>query len=260
VIIPTREENGFKLTAAELKERITPRTRGIILNSPSNPTGMVYSRAELEALAEVILAHDLLVISDDIYDRILFDGASFINLAMLSPELKDRTFVLNGLSKTYAMTGWRLGYAAGPEKAIAAATKLQSQSTSNPTSISQKAGVEALRGPQDTVAAMVKEFAWRRDDVYQRLQGIPGVTTPKPGGAFYIFPNFSAYYDRLKPGPNQTPSQALAEYFLEEAQVAAVPGAEFGEDRCIRLSFATSRERLATGVSRIQEALEKLGK
>ncbi len=260
VIIPTREENGFKLTAAELKERLTPRTRGIILNSPSNPTGMVYSRAELEALAEIILAHDLLVISDDIYDRILFDGGSFVNLAMLSPELKARTLVLNGLSKTYAMTGWRIGYAAGPEKAIAAATKLQSQSTSNPTSISQKAGVEALRGPQDTVAAMVKEFAWRRDDVYQRLQGIPGVTTPKPGGAFYIFPNFSAYYDRLKPGPNQTPSQALAEYLLEEAQVAAVPGAEFGEDRCIRLSFATSRERLATGVSRIQEALEKLGK
>jgi aspartate aminotransferase len=259
VIIPTREENGFKLTAAELKERITPKTRGIILNSPSNPTGMVYSRAELEALAELILAHDLLVISDDIYDRILFDGASFINLAMLSPELKARTFVLNGLSKTYAMTGWRIGYAAGPEKAIAAATKLQSQSTSNPTSISQKAGVEALRGPQDTVSAMVKEFAWRRDDIYQRLQGIPGVTTPKPGGAFYIFPNFSAYYDRLKPGPNQTPSQALAEYLLEEAQVAAVPGAEFGEDRCIRLSFATSRERLATGVSRIQEALGKLG-
>jgi aspartate aminotransferase len=259
VIIPTREENGFKLTAAELKERLTPKTRGIILNSPSNPTGMVYSQAELEALAEVILAHDLLVISDDIYDRILFDGASFINLAMLSPDLKARTFVFNGLSKTYAMTGWRIGYAAGPEKAIAAATKLQSQSTSNPTSISQKAGVEALRGPQDTVAAMVKEFAWRRDDVYQRLQGIPGVTTPKPGGAFYIFPNFSAYYDRLKPGPNQTPSQALAEYLLEEAQVAAVPGAEFGEDRCIRLSFATSRERLATGVSRIQEALGKLG-
>ncbi len=260
VIIPTREENGFKLTAAELKERITPKTRGIILNSPSNPTGMVYSRAELEALGEVIVAHDLLVISDDIYDRILFDGSSFVNLAMLSPELKARTFVLNGLSKTYAMTGWRIGYAAGPEQAIQAATKLQSQSTSNPTSISQKAGVEALRGPQDTVAAMVKEFAWRRDDIYRRLQGIPGVTTPKPGGAFYIFPNFSTYYDRLSPGPNQTPSQALAEYLLEEAQVAAVPGAEFGEDRCIRLSFATFRERLATGVSRIQEALEKLGK
>jgi aspartate aminotransferase len=260
VIIPTREENGFKLTADELKAQLTPRTKGIILNSPSNPTGMVYTRAELEALGEVVLAHNLIVVSDDIYDRILFDGASFVNLAMLSPELKARTFVLNGLSKTYAMTGWRIGYAAGPQEAIAAAVKLQSQSTSNPNSIAQKAGVEALNGPQDTVAHMVAEFAWRRDDVYQRLLAIPGVTSPKPGGAFYIFPNFSAYFDRLKPLPGQSNSQALAEYFLEEAQVAAVPGAEFGEDRCIRFSFATSRERLATGVSRIQAALEKLGR
>ena len=260
VIIPTREENGFKLTADELKAHITARTKGIILNSPSNPTGMVYSRAELETLAEVVLTHKLIVISDDIYDRILFDGATFVNLAMLSPELKDRTFVLNGLSKTYAMTGWRIGYAAGPQKAIQAATKLQSQSTSNPTSIAQKAGVEALNGPQDAVAKMVAEFAWRRDDIYQRLSAIPGVTTPKPGGAFYIFPNFSAYFDRLELREGQSHSQALAEYLLEEAQVAAVPGAEFGEDRCIRLSFATSRERLATGVSRIQTALENLGK
>ncbi len=260
VIIPTREENGFKLTVDELKAHLTPRTKGIILNSPSNPTGMVYTRAELEALAEVILAHKLLVVSDDIYDRILFDGASFVNLAMLSPELKAQTFVLNGLSKTYAMTGWRIGYAAGNAEAISAAVNLQSQSTSNPTSISQKAGVEALNGAQDTIATMVKEFAWRRDDIYQRLLAIPGVTTPKPGGAFYIFPNFSAYFDRLIPRPGQSHSQALAEYFLEEAQVAAVPGAEFGEDRCIRFSFATSRERIATGVQRIQAALEKLGK
>uniref|UniRef100_A0A7V4G6S3 Aminotransferase n=1 Tax=Desulfobacca acetoxidans TaxID=60893 RepID=A0A7V4G6S3_9BACT len=260
VIVPTRQENGFKLTAAELQASLTPRTKGLILNSPSNPTGMVYSRAELEALAEVILAHKLLVVSDDIYDRILFDGAKFVNLAMLSPELKARTFVLNGLSKTYAMTGWRIGYAAGPEEAIAAAVTLQSQSTSNPTSIAQKAGVEALNGPQDSVAKMVAEFAWRRDDIYRRVTAIPGVTSPKPGGAFYIFPNVSAYFDRLTPKAGQSHSQALAEYLLEEAKVAAVPGAEFGEDRCIRLSFATSRERIATGVSRIQEALEKLGK
>jgi aspartate aminotransferase len=260
VIITTREENGFKLTAAELKAKITPKTKGLILNSPSNPTGMVYTKAELEALAEVILAHKLLVVSDDIYDRILFDGASFVNLAMLSPELKAQTFVLNGVSKTYAMTGWRIGYAAGPEQAIAAAVNLQSQSTSNPTSISQKASVEALNGPQDTVATMVKEFAWRRDDVYSRVMAIPGLTSPKPGGAFYIFPNFSAYYDRITPQPGQGYSQALAEYLLDEAQVAAVPGAEFGEDRCIRLSFATSRERIATGIARIEAALQKLGK
>jgi aspartate aminotransferase len=179
---------------------------------------------------------------------------------MLSPELKARTFVLNGVSKTYAMTGWRIGYAAGPEKAIQAAINLQSQSTSNPTSISQKASVEALNGPQDTIATMVKEFAWRRDDIYNRIMAIPGLTSPKPGGAFYIFPNFSAYFDRITPRAGQSHSQALAEYLLEEAQVAAVPGEEFGEDHCIRLSFATSRERIATGVSRIKEALEKLRK
>jgi aspartate aminotransferase len=260
VMIPTKEENGFKLTAEELKERITPNTRGIILNSPSNPTGMVYTRQELEALAGVVLAYNLIVISDDIYDKILFDGGSFVNLAMLAPELKDLTFVLNGVSKTYAMTGWRIGFAAGPEQAISAAVNLQSQSTSNPTSIAQKASVEALSGPQDFVAQMLTEFAWRRDDIHRRLLEIPGVTSPKPGGAFYIFPNFSAYFDRLTPAPGQTHSQALAEYFLEEAKVAAVPGAEFGEDACIRLSYATSRERLATGVTRIREALEKLGK
>jgi len=178
VIIPTREENGFKLTPEELRERLTPRTKGLILNSPSNPTGMVYSRLELEALAEVVLAHDLVVISDDIYNRIIFDGLEFVNLAMLAPELKARTFVLNGVSKTYAMTGWRIGYAAGPEAAIAAAVNLQSQSTSNPTSIAQKASVAALRGPQDFVARMVGEFAWRRDDIYQ-----PGAEPlPGPGG------------------------------------------------------------------------------
>jgi aspartate aminotransferase len=260
VIIHTREENGFKLTAEELKEHITPKTKGIILNSPSNPTGMVYSRQELEALAQVALAYKLIIISDDIYDKILFDGGSFVNLAMLAPELKESTFVLNGVSKTYAMTGWRIGFAAGPAQAIAAAVNLQSQSTSNPTSISQKASVEALNGPQEFVSEMVREFAWRRDDIYQRLLAIPGVTCPKPGGAFYIFPNFSAYFDRLKPTAGQTHSQALAEYFLEEAKVAAVPGAEFGEDACIRLSFATSRERIATGLDRIRDALEKLGK
>ncbi len=259
VLIPTREENGFKLTAAELKARLTPRSKALILNSPSNPTGILYRQEELAALGEVILEHGLYVVSDDIYDKIRFDGAPFVNLAMLAPELKARTFVLNGLSKTYAMTGWRLGYLAGPEEAIQAAINLQSQSTSNPNSIAQKAGVEALTGPQEAVAAMVAEFAWRRDDIYRRLLAIPGVSSVKPGGAFYIFPNLSRGYQKLNSRPGQSPSQALAEYLLEEAQVAAVPGAEFGEDSCIRLSFATSRERIATGVRRIFEALEKLG-
>jgi aspartate aminotransferase len=190
----------------------------------------------------------------------LFDDAKFVNIAMLSPELKARTFVFNGVSKTYAMTGWRIGYLAGPEAGIKAADNLQSQSTSNPNSVAQKAAVEALNGPQDSVQDMVAEFAWRRDDIYRRVQELPGVTTPKPTGAFYIFPNFSAYYDKLKPAPGQSRSQALAGYLLEEARVAAVPGGEFGEDKCLRFSYATSRERIATGLSRIKAALEKLGK
>ena len=260
VIVPTREANGFKLTAAELKARLTPKTKALVLNSPSNPTGGVYSKKELEALGQVVLEHGLFVISDDIYDKILFDGAKFVNIAMLDPELKARTFILNGVSKTYAMTGWRIGYLAGPAEGIAAATNLQSQSTSNATSIAQKAAVEALRGPQEAVAAMVAEFAWRRDDILRRTLDIPGVTCTKPGGAFYLFPNFSAYFGKLKPAPGQSHSQALADYLLTEARLAAVPGNEFGEDNCLRFSYATSRERIATGLSRIKEALEKLGK
>jgi aspartate aminotransferase len=260
VIVPTQEANGFKLTAGELKARITPKTKALVLNSPSNPTGGVYSKKELEELGQVVLEHGLYVISDDIYDKIIFDGAKFINIAMLDPELKARTFILNGVSKAYAMTGWRIGYLAGPSEGIAAATNLQSQSTSNPTSISQKAAVEALRGPQDSVAAMVKEFAWRRNDILKRTLEIPGVTCTKPGGAFYLFPNCSAYYGKLKPAPGQSNSQALADYLLSEARLAAVPGNEFGEDNCLRFSYATSRERIATGLSRIKEALEKLGK
>jgi aspartate aminotransferase len=260
VVVPTRQENGFKLTAQELRERLTPKTKALILNSPSNPTGMVYTRKELEALGEVILEKGLYVVSDDIYDKILFDGEKFVNIAMLSPELQARTFILNGVSKAYAMTGWRIGYLLGPQAGVAAATKLQSQSTSNPTSISQKAAVEALNGPQDTVAAMVKEFAWRRDDILRRTLEIPGVTCPKPGGAFYLFPNFSTYYDKLKPEAGQSHSQALADYLLTEARLAAVPGNEFGEDHCLRFSYATSRERIATGLTRIKEALAKLGK
>jgi aspartate aminotransferase len=259
VIVPTREANGFKLTAGELKASLTPRTKALVLNSPSNPTGGVYTQAELAALAEVVLAAGLYVISDDIYDKIMFDGARFVNIAMLSPELKARTFVFNGVSKAYAMTGWRIGYLAGPEAGIKAADNLQSQSTSNPNSIAQKAAVEALSGPQDSVKTMLAEFAWRRDDIYRRVLEIPGVTTTKPGGAFYIFPNFSAYYGRLKVTPGQSRSGALAAYLLEEARLAAVPGGEFGEDNCLRFSYATSRERIATGLTRIKAALEKLG-
>ncbi len=258
VIVPTPEETGFKLTPEILKAHITPRTKGLILNSPSNPTGSVYSRRELEALAEVILAHKILVVSDDIYEKILFDGLSFSNLAQLSPELKKLTFILNGVSKTYAMTGWRIGYLAGDAAVVKAMTNLQSQSTSNPTSIAQKAAVAAINGPQDMVAVMVKEFAWRRDDILARLAAIPGVQCVKPEGAFYVFPNFSAYYRYFEPDKDGNRSDPLATYLLEEAHVALVAGSGFGEDNCLRFSYATSRERIATGLERIKAALLKL--
>jgi aspartate aminotransferase len=258
VIVPTPESSGFKLTPETLKAHITPRTKGLILNSPSNPTGCVYSRQELEALAEVILSHKLLVVSDDIYEKILFDGLTFTNLAQLSPDLKKLTFILNGVSKTYAMTGWRIGYLAGDATVIKAMTNLQSQSTSNPTSVAQKAAVEAISGPQDTVATMVKEFAWRRDDILARVAKIPGLKCVKPGGAFYVFPNFSEYYKKIKPDAAGSFSDPLAAYLLEEAHVALVAGTGFGEDNCLRFSYATSRERIATGLERIGAALQKL--
>ncbi len=257
-LVETSEAEGFSLTAAQVERAVTSKTRLIIVNSPCNPSGALVEREEFEKIAHLAKKRGVWLMTDECYCRFLYDSDPYSVAAL--PGMKETVIVAGSLSKTYAMTGWRIGYAAGPAQAIAAAVNLQSQSTSNPTSISQKAGVEALNGPQDTITTMVKEFAWRRDDIYQRLLAIPGVTTPKPGGAFYIFPNFSAYFDRLSPKPGQSHSQALAEYFLEEAQVAAVPGAEFGEDRCIRFSFATSRERIATGVERIKTALAKLGK
>jgi aspartate aminotransferase len=198
------------------------------------------------------------VVSDDIYEKILFDGLKFSNLAQLDPELKKLTFILNGVSKTYAMTGWRIGYMAGDATVIKAMTNLQSQSTSNPNSVAQKAAAEAISGPQDAVAMMVKEFARRRDDILARLAKIPGLKCVKPGGAFYVFPNFSEYYQKIKPDAAGSYSDPLANLLLEEAHVALVAGTGFGEDNCIRFSYATSLERIATGLERIQAALQKL--
>ena len=248
VIIPTREENGFKLTAEELKAQLTPKTKGLILNSPSNPTGMVYTQAELEALAEVVLAHNLLVISDDIYDRILFDGASFVNLAMLSPELKARTFVLNGLSKTYAMTGWRMGYGVMPQFLVEAVNKLMVNSNSCTASFTQRAGIAALDGPQDETRKMVAEFRRRRDAFVDGLNSLPGFRCARPLGAFYAFPNVQG---------TGWESKKLADALLAEAGVACVDGACFGAygEGYIRFSYANSYERLMEAVERIRKFL-----
>jgi aspartate aminotransferase len=256
VILPTREENGFKATPEDLVAAVTPKTRAIILNSPSNPAGSVYRREELEALGRIILEKDLTVVSDDIYDKIIFDGRSFVNLAMLGEDYKARTLIVNGVSKTYAMTGWRIGYVAGPRELIAAINKIQSHSTSNPTSIAQKAAVAALGGPQESVQQMRLEFERRRNYLAERLAALPEVRSTLPEGAFYIFPNFSAYYRKKIGGKTIKDSLELADYLLEQARIAVVPGVAFGEDQCLRLSYATSLALIEKGMDRLEKALK----
>jgi len=255
VIVPTREENGFKLTAGELAAGITERTRALILNSPANPTGALYSREELTALGRVILDRDLIVVSDDIYDKIRFDGRSFFNLAMLGPEYRNRTLVVNGVSKAYAMTGWRIGFLAAPPEVIAAVQKIQGHSTSNPNSIAQKAAVAALTGPQDGVVRMVQELDRRRKTLTERLNALPGIRVALPAGAFYSFPDFSAYFGRVSGGAAIKDSLELADYILEKAQIAVVPGSAFGRDHCLRFSYTGPPDRIERGLDRLEKVL-----
>jgi aspartate aminotransferase len=258
VFIETDETTLFKITPAQLEKTITPRTKALILNSPCNPTGTSYTVEELKAIGQVCLKHDFLIISDDIYERLIYDGLIFANIVQVVPELKSRTMVVNGVSKTYAMTGWRIGYACGPKELIGAMTKMQSQSTSNATSIAQKAAVEALNGPQDAVAAMIVEFEKRRTYIVERLNAMPGVTCFKSTGAFYVFPNFSAVYGKSFNGKVIANSTDFAAYLLEEAKVALVPGVAFGADKYARLSYAISMENIKKGMDRIEEAIKNL--
>ena len=259
VVVPTRQEDEFKLTADDLKSAITEKTRAIFLNSPSNPTGSVYSAEELRPLGEVCVDAGVLMVSDEIYECMVYDGLKFVSTAALSPEIFENTVTLNGISKAYAMTGWRIGYMAGAKELIKACSKIQSHSTSNPCSISQKAAVAALNGPQEEVSIMAAEFQKRRDYIMGRLGEIPGAICPQPRGAFYVFPNLSAYYGKSVSGKTIAGSVDLAAYLLEEAHVATVPGVAFGEEACIRFSYATSQELIAKGMDRMQEALAKLG-
>lgn len=258
VIVETKEENGFKLTQEDLKKAITPKTKALIINSPANPTGGAYTKKDLEWIGELALTHHFFIISDEIYEKIIYDHFKFISIASLSEEIKKKTIIVHGVAKTYAMTGWRIGYTAGPEEIIAAMNNIQSQSTSNPTSISQKASVEALTGPQDEVQRMVRAFEERRNYIVDRLNKIPGVNCFKPIGAFYVFPNFSSYYGKSYQGKKISNSTELADYFLEVARVAVVPGIEFGADAFERLSYATSMEDIKEGLNRIEEALKQL--
>ena len=258
VIIGTSEADDFKLLPESLEKAITPRTKLLILNSPSNPTGSVYTEAELQALAEVVLRHDIGVVSDEIYEKLIFDDRPFFSIAQVSEELKSKTFVVNGLSKTYAMTGWRIGYVAGAREIIAGMTKVQSQSTSNPNSIAQKAAVAALNGPQDFIQNMLQAFDERRQYLLKRLRGFTGVDCNMPGGAFYAFPNLNYYFDSKAEGTTIKNSADLCEYLLTEARVALVPGIAFGDDNFVRFSYATGLETIKEGLDRIEDALSKL--
>jgi aspartate aminotransferase len=258
VIVETEEKNEFKITPDELKKAVTPKTKALIINSPSNPTGSAYTKGELEKIAEMAISKNFFVISDEIYEKIVYDGFQFTSIASLGDEMKKRTIIVHGVAKTYAMTGWRIGYTAGSDEIISAMNNIQSQSTSNPTSISQKASVEALIGPQNEVEKMVSAFGQRRNYIVDRLNKIPGVSCYKPVGSFYVFPNFSSYYGKSYQGKKIENSTMLADYFLDVAKVAVVPGVEFGADPFERLSYATSMEDIKEGLNRIEEELKKL--
>ena len=258
VIIDTTGESGFKITPDQLQSAITANTRALILNSPSNPTGSAYEKHELEAIAEVALKNNILIITDEIYEKIIYDGFQFTSIASLSDEVKKNCVIVNGVSKSYAMTGWRIGYIAAEPDIAKAVSKLQSQITSGPASISQAASVEALTGSQDDVLYMVGEFKKRRDYLIERYAQIPGVTCLKPPGSFYSFPDFSGIYDKTWNGEPIGGSLRLAKFLLEEAKVALVPGIAFGADNNARLSFATSMDNLTRGLDRITKAIKSL--
>lgn len=258
VILNTDESTGLKITPEQVENAVTPNTRALILNSPCNPTGVAYDRKELEAIAEVALKHNLLIISDEIYEKIIFDGFKFSSVASLSPEIKKNCVIVNGVSKSHAMTGWRIGYIAAEPEIAAAVVKLQSQITSNPSSISQAASVEALTGPPDEVQRMVAEFKKRRDYVVPRLNDLPGVSCFMPKGTFYSFPDFSGVFAKKWKGAPIGGSLRLAEFLLEDARVAVVPGIAFGADNHVRLSFATSMDNLSDGLDRIAKAIDSL--
>ena len=260
VIITAGESTGFLTTAAQIEAVITPRTKMVVVNSPSNPTGAVYSPGALRDIADLCAGRGIYLMSDEIYEKILYAGNAFVSPASFSDEIKKLTITINGFSKAHSMTGWRLGYAAADLDIVAAMSKIQDQSTSNPTSITQAAGVEALNGPQDSVEMMRQAFQERRDFVVPALNAIPGIDCTTPGGAFYVFPNVSSLY-----GKNWTPdgdaprtiggSDDFAAYLLEKYDVAVIPGSGFGADANIRLSYATSMANLQKGLARIADAV-----
>lgn len=258
VVIATEAEKDFKITPAQLKSALTPRTKAIFLNSPCNPTGSTYTVPELKALAEILVPRQILIIADDIYEKFVYDGTVFASIASLGKEVQDQTMVINGVSKTYSMTGWRIGYAAGPAALIAAMNKVQGQNVSNPVSFCQKAAVEALAGPQDSVREMIGEFDRRRRVITERLNAMPGIRCALPKGAFYVFPDVSGVFGKKWGEKKILNSGDVTDFLLEEARVAVVAGAAFGDDRYIRFSYATSMKNIEKGMDQIAAALKRL--
>lgn len=251
VIVPATIEQNFKITPAQLATAITPKTRLLILNSPSNPTGVAYSKAELQALGEVLTQHpQVTILTDDIYEHILWSDEPFANIAMACPQLIDRTVVINGVSKAYAMTGWRIGYAAGPADLIKAMKKIQSQSTSNPASISQAAAEAALSGSQDCVKTMTVEFKKRHDYFVAALNKLPGIQCLESHGTFYAFPNIEQAIAKIDGVNNDV---EFAEHLLTSIGIAAVPGTAFGAPGCIRFSYASSMATLEDAIARLKK-------
>lgn len=259
VIIYTKKENQFMMTKEELEHAYTEKTKAVVLTSPSNPTGQVMSKADLEMIADFAISHDILVVSDEIYEKLIYDaGKQHISIASLNKEIYDRTIVINGVSKSYAMTGWRIGYAAAPLPIAKLMASLQSHMASNPNTIAQMATITALNGPQDCVAEMCVEFKKRRDYIYEREEAIPLISALKPEGAFYLFVDVSGTYGKFYKGQQIKTAADFAAVLLEEKYVAVVPCADFGMPDYIRLSYATSMELIEKGMDRIEAMVKEL--
>ena len=255
VVLNTTEENQFKFTAEEFRTAITPKTRALVLNSPSNPTGMVYTKEELYALAEVAVENNIYVVSDEIYEHLIYEG-KHVSIATASQAMKDLTIIVNGVSKTYAMTGWRIGYTASPAPIAKVMSNIQSHATSNPNSIAQVATIAALGGGQEEIAVMKKAFSERRDYMVERINSIEGISCLKPNGAFYVLMNISKLKGRMMGGKVINSSDDFAEVLLEKAKVALVPCSGFGADDFVRWSYATSMENIKEGIDRVENFIK----
>ena len=258
VIVEGTEENNFKPTIDDFRAAVTDKTRAVVINSPNNPNGFVFTREELQAIGDLAIEKDLSIVSDEIYEFLVYDGAEHISIASLSPKIKERTIVINGMSKAYAMTGWRIGYTASPLNAAKAMTNFQSHSTSCPNSIAQYAALTALSGPDDQLKSMVAEFDRRRRRIVELINEIPGLSCKPPKGAFYVMMNIGGVFGKRYNGAPIVDSMSFTQLLLDNSHVALVPGAGFGADAYVRLSYATSMENIEKGLARIKEFVGKL--